>query len=482
MNAAVLRSVIDGWAKPARRKLDELDRALRGRRGPKPALTLTALSITIVCLLLEQRPAHLKAAWRALDHANAECLRLLGIHKRPTYRQVCLVVERLRRHVDHDEGPARGERVRQLLDILVPASAGGDDGTTTWAVDTTLFDAWCRWVRKTDRCSDPDAAWRKIDRPGTSSKTYLGYAAVAAVRTDGTGPEVCDRLTVIPANLDDAGPAADLCLAVRDSGLRLERVVADRGFTQKPDRFQQPLRNAGVHVTFDLKSDDLGVNGTFKGAIVIDGWLYAPGIPERLHRLERPGPNAPEARHDEFTARIAERIRWAFRPHHAPAAHRCRVAPRRPRPDPLRIADGTANDRPDRADVPQEARTRRGVRNADDMLPGRRRTEDLPVAGLGNEGLEAHVRQAQRRRALLRAPAIGRVRRIPQGTLPGTRPHEGRLRHRTRRRRHQPQAPQGRLSRTKARPPQPPRHRSGLRPSARHPAAAPRVALRRKRS
>src|SRR5690606_13479571 len=115
---------------------------------------------------------------------------------------------------------------------------------------------WCRWVKKTDGCSDPDATWRKISRPGAQAKTYLGYAAVAAVRTDGNGAEVCDRLTLLSANKDDARPATELCLAVRESGLGLERVVADRGFSQKPDHFQTPLRNAGVHVTFDLKSDD----------------------------------------------------------------------------------------------------------------------------------------------------------------------------------------------------------------------------------
>lgn len=326
MNAAVLRAVIAGWADPARVELDALDRALCGRRGPKAGLTLRALAITIVCLLVEQRPAHLKAAWRALSNADAECLGLLGIDKTPTYRQVCLVVERLRRHVDGDEPSARSERVQRLLDMLVPASAGGDDGTTTWAVDTTLFDAWCRWVKKTENCSDPDASWRKIDRPGSSAKTYLGYAAVAAVRTDGNGSEVCDRLAVIPANQDDAEPAVNLCLAVREAGLGLERVVADRGFTQKPDRFQTRLRNAGVHVTFDLKSDDLGVNGTFKGAVVIDGWLYAPGIPERLRRIERPGPNASKEQHDEFAARVSERMRWAFRPHRKPDPDRARVA------------------------------------------------------------------------------------------------------------------------------------------------------------
>lgn len=323
MNVASIEAVLEAW--PVRADLDAVDEVVAGKRGPKPAVSLHALCVTMVCLLLDQKPAHLKAAWRALAVASNKELKLLGLKKAPTYRQLCLTVERLRRHID-EEDSERKERVQQLLDMLVPASAGASTDTTMWAVDTTLFDGFCRWVKKTEHCSDPDATWRKIDRPNGSAKTYLGYAAIAVVRADGDGPEVCDRVTLTSANEDDARPATELSLRLRDAGLDLRTLIADRGFSQKPDSFQVPLRAAGIECCFDLKKDDIGVGGTYQSGLIIDGWLFSPGIPERLKRFERPGPTASPADQKKFRELMAQRMRWAFLPHAAAEPHRVRVA------------------------------------------------------------------------------------------------------------------------------------------------------------
>jgi len=208
----------------------------------------------------------------------------------------------------------------------VPTSAGPDTNQTMLAIDTTLFSGWCRPVKAGEVASDPDASGRIIDRGNGKLDKYYGYGAVAAVRCDGTGPEVCERLTLLSAGDEDAEAGVQVAPAARDAGSPITRVVADRGFSQEPDRFQALLRSAGFHVTFDLKGNDTGRTGTFKGAHVIDGWLYSPGMPKRLQHVQRPGVTATLAEKQKFAALMAERARWAFPAHAAAEAGRVRVA------------------------------------------------------------------------------------------------------------------------------------------------------------
>lgn len=69
---------------------------------------------------------------------------------------------------------------------------------------------------------------------------------------------------------------------------RIKTLIADRGYTfAKPERWAVPLRELGVDTIFDLHRDQRGVQGTFHGALQIDGNLYCPAIPEELKNFER---------------------------------------------------------------------------------------------------------------------------------------------------------------------------------------------------
>jgi hypothetical protein len=350
MNTVLLKRIARDWADQINGQLDELDASMRGERGPKGGVPLRALLMTMVHLMVDQRPAYLKAAWQLMCNATPQQRELLGISKVPTYRQLCLLVERIHRHFGRGDPLRRSERIQKLLDLIVPASAGPVKGTRTWAVDTTLFDAWARYV-KNGASSDRDASWRVLNTPDRIPKMHFGYAAVAVVRADGDGPEVCDRLAVMSADQDDAIPAQELCVSMQQDGAPIERVLADRGFSQKPDRFQVPLRKAGIFVTHDLKKDDIGYTGTFNGAHVIDGWLFSPGMPKRLRRIVRPGLNAPMMERVKFRKLIEERMQWAFLPHAAPQPHRARVA------SPVRRNNIKCDSTPGQQNAPASAPT-----------------------------------------------------------------------------------------------------------------------------
>jgi len=325
MNAAELDRILADWGDEVAERCGELEASLKGRRGPAAAVPIYAVLVALVYLAVTRRPCHLKEAWRALTQASQAQRRRLGLARVPSYRQVTYSLARLQRWAQDDDADG-SDRLQLLLDLVVPASAGPDNGQTMLAVDTTLFSAWCRPVKAGETAADPDASGRIIDRGNGKVERYYGYAAVAGVRCDGTGPEVCERLTLLSAGEDDAEAGARLAISAAAAGSPITRVVADRGFSQKPERFQALLRSAGLHVTFDLKSNDLGRTGSYRGADVIDGWLYSPGMPKRLHHVPRPGVSATPAEKERFAKAMAQRARWAFPAHAAPEAQRVRVA------------------------------------------------------------------------------------------------------------------------------------------------------------
>ena len=357
MKADVFDRIVADWGDNIAEPCAALDKEMKGRRGPTAAVPVYAVVLAFVYLGVEKLPTHITAATDVLGRATVKQRQRLGLTKIPTYRQVGYSLDRLQKWAttaqastgtgpatdtdtevengiaaDDATGPGSGDpsdaaaRVQEILDLLVPASAGPDTGQTMLAVDTTLFNGWCRPVRQEAVASDPDASGRIIDRGHGKLDKYYGYGAVAAVRCDGTGPEVCDRVTLLSAGEDDAEAGAKVAIAVRDAGAPITRVVADRGFSQKPARFQDVLRAARLHVTFDLKSNDNGFTSTFRGADVIDGWLYSPGMPKKLRTVPRPGVTATTDEKKAFAKAMAERARWAFPAHAAPEAHRVRVA------------------------------------------------------------------------------------------------------------------------------------------------------------
>ena len=91
-------------------------------------------------------------------------------------------------------------------------------------------------------------------------------------------------------------------------------ILADRWYTQqRAGRFTLPLRRAGAGLVFDYKADQAGPDGSYRGALKVDGRLYCPSMPARLHHL----PDAHYKNRDQLDAREqleAKRGPWRMLP------------------------------------------------------------------------------------------------------------------------------------------------------------------------
>jgi hypothetical protein len=90
-------------------------------------------------------------------------------------------------------------------------------------------------------------------------------------------------------------------------------LAGDRAYTQcKPEDFQLPARSLGYQLVLDYKIDQLGLQGTHQGMILVDGSFYCPAMSEPLINATK---DFRDGKIDEAThrARIAERQRLAIR-------------------------------------------------------------------------------------------------------------------------------------------------------------------------
>lgn len=364
------------WGEAVQPLLAEIDVQIRGLRGPQVHVSSYALIAGLVYLALEGRPVHLRALQRELAHARSRDLALLGLAKAPTYRQLRYRLDLLARHCNTTSN--REQAVQQLLDLLVPLSAGPNHGTHTWAVDTHLFRAWAN--QQTSASCDPDATWRRMETAKHVNKPVLGYQLTAVVRAEGT--EVCDRIRVITANANDSLAAVDAIKTMHATGYTVARILADRGFSQQPANFLDPLRNMGIHLTFDLKDNDIGVSGTYKGALVIDGWPHSPAVPESLRRIPKPGLSAKAEEKQKFHELMARRAMYAFAPHATPGAASARLAsPAFRNRLRCRVVKNTAPDAAPTCRVPHRPDEACGLRTTTFTAASAPRTYQWPMWG-----------------------------------------------------------------------------------------------------
>jgi hypothetical protein len=88
-------------------------------------------------------------------------------------------------------------------------------------------------------------------------------------------------------------------------------LAADRAYTNAiADDFQLPARALGYHLVLDYKIDQLGVQDSYAGALLIEGWWYSPGIPSALINATR---DYRDGRIDEGTWRARIEARRDFR-------------------------------------------------------------------------------------------------------------------------------------------------------------------------
>ena len=176
------------------------------------------------------------------------------------------------------------------------------------AVDATVIPAFARPDRREKRkrkgvapqvithSSDPDADWyhreKREDPNGEidSQFSVWGYEAslVVSGSDDPNEPGAMPSLVVGMAPLHKPGtePGKNgirALLSVRDRGHPAHYLAGDRAYSNaKPEDFQLPARALGYQLVLDYKIDQLGIQGSHQGMLLVDGSWSCPSIPEAL--------------------------------------------------------------------------------------------------------------------------------------------------------------------------------------------------------
>ncbi|MGC2190865.1 MAG: transposase [Candidatus Dormiibacterota bacterium] len=331
----------DGFLRTHRTTIRELDQALRGSRGPR-LISVAYLFGGFILTYLARRHVTVTEVAEFFQHEAKEFdLRLFadygsrkgkrGRHFKPSVSQLYRVKTALCHSLT--DSAASSQPVARIQALIgSDATDGLLDGLCrmllegTWpvvaangrvAVDTSLIDAHAKPISQArieagDRASDPDARHRILTPEHGVTKRYFGYG-YQAICTCGPGHEYIIALAVNPANANDRPVAASLVRRLKESGVPVDRVLMDRGFSDSA-RLLNQLRGMGCHPVFDLKSNQDRRSPDWRGNLVLDGRPYLRTLPNRLRYLPMPGVQRPEAEFRVWRKAIAERDRYGFLP------------------------------------------------------------------------------------------------------------------------------------------------------------------------
>lgn len=327
--------------------LEDMQTKVRARRGPQSTVSVRTLIAGVVVALVVQGSPQIASAARTIDGMTRHQRKMLGITVVPTTSQLRRRLQRIEtvlRSTAGDELDAIYAELEWFAEVIVPGSAVIGSGRMKLAVDTTLFDAHTphysqveldmikdparrkdlanstkhglRHIAQADESTlrrhyDSDASYRTIER-FTGPEITLGYGAVAVVQVGGRF-EQCLRIAVRSANQHDVPPSVALIKSIIASGIEVDLVLADRGFSQSTELFLEELRNIGLPLVYDLKSTQQGYQGMVNGLLQIDGWLFLPSLPKKYWHLKRPAVTATDAEKAEYLHLVDSRADWALR-------------------------------------------------------------------------------------------------------------------------------------------------------------------------
>jgi len=335
-------------------------KALLPKGGRPRQLGPNTVLLGVMLALDAGRPAHLKAAWRALSQLSVHDQLALGFvatgdhpWHQATYRQYEDAFTKIVKAIDPSpvpsfKGVGPNERAswleaarsgvdttakravllrlaQDLVDSSVPAEH--KDSSRSLAIDWTDHETWSRPRARDDPepANDPDASWghAKRNAPGAKDHLFFGYyAQVATMVKDDGGPPVLElvrRIAFAPPRDDPAALMASVLVSAAQEGLLLKDVLCDCGYSNRePYSFARPLRAAGARLVMDLHPNDRGPRGTFEGAVICNGQLYCPRTPPGLLSL---GPLSRGAQPDQAAdhdRKCEELGRYRFSPVTAP--------------------------------------------------------------------------------------------------------------------------------------------------------------------
>ena len=306
-----------------------------GRRRPLP---VRAVLTALLCLALEDRPLFITEATRLLfGQLSPASRRLLGVPGKPVttrwaflaaYRRVrycfhaiCSVMDpsplpKNRRLSEQDlktrTRPTTSAQVKEARDrleafinslleasisVLAEQERAAFDGSA--GLDATPVPLFSRGPSKRAglSASDPDGGWyvregdhreREDDRGKPLRKIAWALEATIAVTARPPGappatPNLAIGLALARPGQDPGGTGARVLASVAARGHKTGWLGYDRAYTAAlPDRFHLPARALGYRPVMDYRADQLGIQASSGGALLVEGTWYCPALPEPL--------------------------------------------------------------------------------------------------------------------------------------------------------------------------------------------------------
>jgi hypothetical protein len=314
-----------------------IEAALAHRTGRPRPLPVRAVLTALLCLALDDRPLFLTEVTRLLfSQLSGASRALLGVPgTAPTHRaflaayrrvrycfhQICGVIDpsplpRNRRLSEQDlkarikqlttaQAQAARNRLEALVNALIEASLSvldeeeraAFDGSA--ALDATPVPLFSRGPSKrAGLCaSDPDGGWyvregdhreREDDKGKPLRKIAWALEATIAVTARPPGappahPNLAIGMAMARPGEDPGGTGARVLASVAARGHKAGWLGYDRAYTNAlPDRFHLPARALGYSPVMDYRADQLGIQASSQGALLVEGSWYCPALPEPL--------------------------------------------------------------------------------------------------------------------------------------------------------------------------------------------------------
>ena len=318
-------------------KAPVLEAALAHRTGRRRPLPARAVLTALLCLALDDRPLFLTDATRLLFcQLSPASRRLLGVPGiAPTeraflaaYRRVrycfgaiCSVMDpsplpknrrlsqadltaRTRPMTPGQAEAARGRLeafINALLEASISVLAGEEhaacDGCT--GLDATPVPLFSRGPSKRSglSASDPDGGWyvregdhreREDDKGKPLRKIAWALEATIATMARPPGappahPDLAIGLALARPGEDPGGTGTRVLASASARGHKAGWLGYDRAYTAAlPGRFQLPARALGYRPVMDYRIDQLGIQASTGGAILVEGTWYCPALPGPL--------------------------------------------------------------------------------------------------------------------------------------------------------------------------------------------------------
>jgi hypothetical protein len=319
-------------------KAPVIEAALAHRTGRRRPLPVRAVLTALLCLALDDRPLFLTEATRLLfSQLSPASRRLLGVPAgtATTRRAFLAAYRRVRycfgqiltvadpsalpknrrlpaaeltartRPMTPGQATAARDRLEALVNALLEASvsvlteeeraaSGGCTG-----LDATPVPLFSRGPsRRAGLCaSDPDGGWyvregdhreREDDTGRPLRKIAWALEATIAVtaRPPGTPPatpNLAIGMAMARPGEDPGGTGARVLASVAARGHKTGWLGYDRAYTQAlPERFHLPARALGYSPVMDYRADQLGIQASTGGTLLVEGSWYCPALPEPL--------------------------------------------------------------------------------------------------------------------------------------------------------------------------------------------------------